>query len=55
MPSELHHVREWFEVRNGPLVAVGAASADEVAQQVQVEADEDQKCRESGVRRRAAG
>jgi hypothetical protein len=55
MPSKLDGIRKWLEVRDGPLVAVGATSADEVAQQVQVEADEDQKCRESGVRRRAAG
>ena len=42
VPCELDRVGKWLEVRDGPLVAVGTAGADEVAQQVQVEADEDQ-------------
>ena len=54
VPSQLDGIGERLEVRDGPLVAVGTASADEVAQQVQVEADEDQKSRESGVGWRAA-
>ena len=54
VPRELQRVGEWLEVRDGPLVAVGAAGADEVAQQMQVKADEDQKSCESRVRRRAA-
>lgn len=55
VPGQLQRVGEGLEVGDGPLVAVGAAGADEVAQQVQVEADEDQKSRESGVGWRAAG
>src|SRR6478736_873083 len=51
VPSELNGIGERLEVRDGPLVAVGAASADEVAQQMQVEADEDQERSESWVRR----
>ena len=43
VPGELQRVGEWLEVGDGPLVAVGTAGADEVAQQVQVEADEDQE------------
>lgn len=43
VPGELHGVGERLEVRDGPLVAVGTASADEVAQQVKVEADKDQE------------
>jgi len=41
VPGELQRVGERFEVGNRPLVAVWSAGADEVAQQVQVEADED--------------
>jgi len=29
VPGELYGVREWSEIRDGPLVAVGTASADE--------------------------
>ena len=54
VPGELDGIGEWLEVRDGPLVAVGAAGADEVAQQMQVEADEDQERGESWVRGRAA-
>lgn len=43
VPGELQRVGEGLEVGDGPLVAVGAAGADEVAEQVQVEADEDQE------------
>ena len=43
VPCELDGIGEWLEVGDGPLVAVGAAGADEVAQYMQVEADEDQK------------
>ena len=49
MPGELRRVGEWLEVGNGPLVAVGAAGADEVAQQMQMEADEDQNGGKSRV------
>lgn len=42
MPGELDGIGKWLEVGDGPLVAVGAAGADEVAQQVKMEADEDQ-------------
>ena len=52
VPGELDGIGEWLEIGDGPLVAVGAAGADEVAQYVQVEADEDQKGGESGVRGR---
>ena len=51
MPGELDGIGERLEVRDGPLVAVGAAGADEVAQQVQMEADEDQQSGEPWVRR----
>ena len=53
VPGELHGVGEWLEVGDGPLVAVGAAGADEVAQQVQVEADEDQERGQPWVSRQA--
>jgi len=46
VPGELDGTGERFEVGDGPLVAVGAAGADEVAQQVKMEADEDQECGE---------
>ena len=49
VPGELNCIREWLEVRDGPLVAIGAASADKVAEYVQVEADEDQDRGESRV------
>ena len=54
MPCKLPGVRERLEVWDGPLVAVGAAGADEVAQQVQVEADEDEQRGQPWVRRRSA-
>ena len=43
VPGKLDGIREWLEVGDGPLVAVGAAGADEVAQQVKMKADEDQE------------
>lgn len=55
VPGELHRVGERFEVGDWPLVAVGAAGADEVTQQMQVEAYEHQERGESGVRGDAAG
>ena len=54
MPDELHRVGKWLEVGDGPLVAVGAAGAYEVAQQVQVEADEDQERRQPWMGRHAS-
>ena len=54
MPGELDGIGERLEVGDGPLVAVGAAGADEVAQQVQVEADEDQERRQPWMSRQAA-
>lgn len=54
MPCELHRGGERLEIGDGPLVVVGAAGADEVAQQVQVEADKDQDRRESRMRGQSA-
>jgi len=54
VPCELDGIGEWLEVGDRPLVAVGAAGADEVAQQMQVETDEDQECGEPWMRRQAA-
>lgn len=54
VPGELQRAGKGLEVGDGPLVAVGAAGADEVAQQVQMEADEDEKCGEPWMSRQAA-
>lgn len=54
VPGELHGAGEWLEVGDGPLVAVGAAGTQEIAQQVQVEADEDQERRQPWMGRQAA-
>lgn len=40
MPGELESEREWSEIRDWPGVAVWAARADEVAEEMQVEAEE---------------
>ena len=54
VPGELQRVGEGLEVGDGPLVAVGAAGANEVAQQVQVEADEHQERGEPAMSRQTA-
>jgi len=54
VPGEMDGSGKRLEVGDGPLVAVGAAGADEVAQQMQVEADEDQERGEPWVRRQTA-
>jgi hypothetical protein len=43
VPTELKGAGEGFEVGNGPLVAIGATCADEIAQQMQVEAQENEQ------------
>ena len=54
MPGELQRIGEGLEVGDGPLVAIWASGADEIAQQVHVEADEDQERRVSRMRSGAA-
>lgn len=51
MPGELEPGREWSEVGDGPGVAVWAAGADEVAEEVQVEAEEGKRGGYCGPRR----
>ena len=54
VPGELDGIGEGLEVGDGPLVAVGAAGTDEVAQQVKMEADEDQERRQPWMGRQGA-
>lgn len=53
-PGELQGVGKGSEVGNGPLVAIGTAGAEQVASEVQVEAQEDQHSGEPGMRRGGA-
>ena len=41
-PGELPVIREWKQVGNGPLVAIGTTCPDEIPQQMQMEAEKDQ-------------
>jgi len=54
MPGKLPGVRERFEVWDGPLIALGTAGADEVAQQMQMKADKDQQSGKPWMRRQSA-
>ena len=54
MPCELPGIRERLEIRDGPLVSVGTAGANEVAEQMQMEADEDECRGKPGVRGQVA-
>ena len=49
MPGELESGRERSEIGDGPGVAVGAAGADEVAEEVEMEAEEGENRGDHGV------
>lgn len=52
MPGELESGREWSEVGDGPGVAVGAAGADEVTEEMEMEAQEGEQSGDADAVRR---
>ena len=55
MPGELESGRERSEIGNGPGVAVWAAGADEVTEEVEVEAEEGEQSGDFGAVGRGRG
>lgn len=49
MPCELESGREWREIGNGPGVAVRAAGADEIAEEVEMEVEEGEESGDPGA------